>query len=76
MSFLLELKLLTLTLTDRNCIHNILRKLQRSVNRIEHRQKTLQDDDLKAFQVQARQSKRLCPADIDALAEAVVTNFK
>ena len=61
-------------------IHNILRKLQRSVNRIEHRQKTLQDD-LKALQVQvqARQSQirhSPAPADIDALAEAVVAKLQ
>eukprot|EP00984_Skeletonema_dohrnii_P007387 scaffold2678_cov123-Skeletonema_dohrnii-CCMP3373.AAC.4 len=61
-----------------NSIHNILRKLQRSVNRIEDNQKALQDD-LKALkvQVQARQSQRRhSPADIDALAEAVVAKLQ
>ena len=61
---------------DRNNIHNILRKLQRSVNRIEDNQRALQDD-LKALQVQARQSQRRhSPADIDALAEAVVAKLQ
>lgn len=63
---------------DRNNIHNILRKLQRSVNRIEDNQKALQDD-LKALQVQvqARQSQRRHSlADIDALAEAVVAKLQ